>query len=330
MEWLSAANRQVDVVPLDVLAKDWIPYAYHACAGEISWCLPQGRAVQPFYDEYITHCRQHLVNTLIAPRSSVKSLLQYADQCRELPDPSGFVFHLSRCGSTLVSGCLAQLENCSVLSESPLLTEILLAKNIDLDKKKSLLRLSVYLQGRSSPDRHTIVKWNAWDIFYWEIIREVWSQVPILLLSRDPVEILASHAKSAGRHMSGDSTLAHVNDIFDCSRQCTGLLDYRIKVLRGLMTEMSQVLEERGVFPLDYTALDEIALRDICARFGIDLAPHQRWQIRRKLTRNSKSPLVAFQIDADAKRRYFPANQVRDITSSLSTLHHRLIPNLNK
>lgn len=331
MEWLSAANRHADWVPLAILVKDWIPYVYHARTGEVSWCLPLGRAAQPFYDEYISHCRQQIVNALVAPRSSVKNLLHYADQCQELPDPSGFIFHLSRCGSTLVSGCLAQLEYCSVLSESPLLTEVLLARNIGLAEKKSLLRLCLHLQGRPSPEQpHVIVKWNAWDIFYWELIREVWPQVPVLFLTRDPVEILASHARSAGRHMSGDPVLAHVQDFFGHSRDFQSLLDYRIAVLQGLMTKMLQVHKASEVSLLDYTALDEAIIMGIGAHFGIEVSQSQRITLRQKLAYHSKSPGVQFQPNAEEKRQHLSEPEITGINCALSGLYNQLISKSNK
>lgn len=250
--WVPVANLQPDLVPVETLSRHWIPYTYDRRKDEVRWCLPQGRAVQPFYDEYISHCRKHFLSALVSPRSSLDSLIKYATRSAQFPDPSGFIFHLSRCGSTLVSGCFAEMEHCSVLSESPLLTDILLARHLSRDDKKALLRVCLYLQGRPSANQpHVIVKWNAWDIFYWELIREIWPHVPVLLLTRDPVEILASHAKNAGRHMSGDPALAHVHEILATSDSATSLLDYRINILQGLMTKMLQVRRDLGVFLWD-------------------------------------------------------------------------------
>lgn len=330
VEWLSAANRQADLVPLEILVKDWIPYVYHARTDEVSWCLPQGRAVQPVYDEYISHCRQNLVNALIAPRSSLKNLLHYAGQCPELPDPSGFIFHLSRCGSTLVSGCLAQLENCSVLSESPLLTEILLAKNIGCDEKKSLLRLLLHLQGlhfqgRPSPKQpHVIVKWNAWDIFYWDLIREVWPHVPVLFLTRDPVEILASHAKSAGRHMGFDPALTVLHPLFAPDQSSEGLLQQRVAVLELLMQKMHTHSVAKGVRTLDYSVLNPSVIVSICNHFGIAVGGEHIEVFIERFSRNSKQPEVLFQADGDSKRRFLPLDQVATITQALTPVYRDL------
>ena len=326
MGFLSTANRQPDLAPVEILAQHWIPYDFDVRTAEIHWCVPQGRAVQPFYDEYLTHCRQHLVNALVVPRSSIKSLLCFADRLPELPDPSGFIFHLSRCGSTLVSGCFAELEHCSVLSESPLLTDILLARHLSLDDKKALLRLCLYLQGRPTAEQpNVIVKWNAWDIFFWELIREIWPRVPVLFLTRDPVEILASHMKHTGRHMSGDLALAHVHKVLAASDGFTILPDYRIKVLQGLMTKMLNVCQNDNVFLWDYAMLDESALMKIFSCFKIEIASYQSMRLRLRLTRHSKSPHLRFQTDSAEKRSSLPPEQVDCIQSLLSDLHKALI-----
>src|SRR5271166_938284 len=41
--------------------------------------------------------------------------------------PAGFIFHMSRCGSTLVSQMLAQLDEVVMLSEPQVLNDVLLA-----------------------------------------------------------------------------------------------------------------------------------------------------------------------------------------------------------
>jgi hypothetical protein len=330
MEWLSAANRQADCVPLAILVKDWIPCVYHARTGEVSWCLPQGRAVQPFYDEYISHCRQYLVNALVAPRSSIKSLLLYAEQLSELPDPSGFIFHLSRCGSTLVSGCLAQLENCSMLSESPLLTEILLAKNIGIEDKKCLLRLCIHLQGRPSLKQpHVIVKWNAWDLFYWDLIHDLYPQVPIMMLTRAPVEILASHQKNAGRHMSGDMSLIDTDPVFD-SRGWDDLLAFRAAILHSLMLQMLNLKQASAVMQLDYAQLNVRNLQSISKHFGVEVRELGIEHFSDRFTRNAKQLDQNFVPDTEAKRNTFDDTEVALIIGPLARTYERLIFKVDK
>lgn len=331
MGFLSTANRQPDLAPVEILAQHWIPYDFDVRTAEIHWCVPQGRAVQPFYDEYLTHCRQHLVNALVVPRSSIKSLLCFADRLPELPDPSGFIFHLSRCGSTLVSGCFAELEHCSVLSESPLLTDILLARHLSLDDKKALLRLCLYLQGRPTAEQpNVIVKWNAWDIFFWELIREIWPRVPVLFLTRDPVEILASHMKHTGRHMSGDPILSKLHPAFAQEHHAKTPLQQRIAILSELMRQMCIRKTEPNVQFLDYLALDPFSIILICKHFGIAIKAEDIDSLMKRFSRHSKRPEEIFRSDADAKRRSFSPDQLKDIVEALSPLYRDLISSFDR
>lgn len=71
------------------------------------------------------------------------------------------------------------------------------------------LQQLINLQASVFPARpDVVIKWNAWDIFRWELIRAIYLRVPVIFLVRNPVEILASHQRLAGRHMSGDSVLS--------------------------------------------------------------------------------------------------------------------------
>jgi hypothetical protein len=250
------------------LAGVWLPYRYQSKRQLINWLIPFGHAVEPFQDEYISRCRQHLINQIIQPCTTPEFALRQAEKLEEVK-PAGFIFHLSRCGSTLVSGCLSELESTCVFSESPLLTELFLGKKFSLAQQKIFLRAFINLQAAAFLSRpHMIVKWNAWDIFRWQIIRDVFPEVPAIFLVRDPVEILASHYRLPGRHMAGDSSLSSVNSIFWCINAEQTLLDWRIQVLGALLNEMDKFKQGNAILCMDYK---HIHLRE-CLKFVSTLA----------------------------------------------------------
>ncbi|HEX7028116.1 MAG TPA: sulfotransferase family protein, partial [Gammaproteobacteria bacterium] len=162
---LNACNRQpLDLDP-EMLATHWLPWRYHAKTQTISWCLPRGRPTEPFFDQYIERCRQLPVNQFLQPKTALQQTL---DNIGHRQTPAGFIFHVSRCGSTLVSGCLAELQRTHVLSESPLLTEALLDHDRNDGERLRLLQTLLNLQTRRLPaSAAVIVKWNAWDLFHW-------------------------------------------------------------------------------------------------------------------------------------------------------------------
>lgn len=304
------------------LAGNWLPYRYQPKHRSVNWLLPVGHATEPFQDETLSRYRQQLLlNQIIQPCTSLEFAQQQAGNLVDVT-PAGFIFHLSRCGSTLISGCLSELETTCVFSESPLLTELLLDGSLPPAEQQSCLRACINLQSVAFPHRpQIIIKWNAWDIFRWDLIRKVYPQVPVIFLVRDPVEILASHQRSAGRHMAGDASLGAVNPIFIPETKKQTLLDWRGRVLGALLGEMNRVDKQEAILRVDYKNLDAVGINKICHHFG--LIPHAA-RITQRLTFHSKSPGVVFANDTQAKQAIFSTDDKVHIQQALLPLYTQI------
>ena len=318
---LNRCNQQVLELDPAALAGRWFPAAYQPRTRSLAWCLPVGHATEPFQDQYLSRCQQARVfNQLIRPRTAIAPLLAGAAVIAA-PVPAGFIFHLSRCGSTLVSGCLAERDDTSVLSESPLLTELLLDASLSDEQKRHALPQLIALQAAPFPGRgRIVVKWNAWDLFAWPLIRAACPGVPRLLLFRDPEEILASHAQAAGRHMAGDPSLAPLDPVFGPAPG-DDLLGRRIRVLGGLMAAMARLAAEPGAMPVDYAQLDLRLLDSICGHFGLSPSADAAERFARRMGGHSKQLDQPFVSDSERKKRCFIADQRQRIDSALGPLH---------
>jgi hypothetical protein len=314
---LNRCNRQVLDLDPAALAGRWFPAGYEPRTRSLAWCLPVGHATEPFQDQYLSRClRTRVFNQLIRPRTAIAPLLAGAAVIAA-PAPAGFIFHLSRCGSTLVSGCLAELDDTSVLSESPLLTELVLDDSLSYAQKKHALPQLIALQAAPFPGRdRIIVKWNAWDLFAWPLIGAACPGVPRLLLFRDPEEILASHAMSAGRHMVGDPSLARVDPVFEPARD-SDLLDLRIRVLGRLMDAMARLAAEPGAMAIDYARLEVPMLEAVCRHFGLSPGAVAVERLARRAGRHSKQTDQPFAADGERKRQCFDAGQRQRIHRAL-------------
>lgn len=304
---IEQANREVLDLPAEALAGHWFPAHYRAGDLSIAWCLPGSAPTEPFLADSLDAWRQGgAAWQLLRPRTPLP-------QPVSTPAPAGFILHLSRCGSTLVSGMLSELDDTVVLSESPLLTEWLLDARQDEATRRSLLPVLVALQSACfAPRSRVLVKWNAWDLFAWPTLRAAFPGVPRLLLSRDPVEILASHAREAGRHMAGDPSLASLHPVFGPPPPDTDLLGQRIAVLRELMAALAGVAVEPGSLSIDYGGLDAAGLARIREHFGLTASPAAEARIAARLSRNSKHPGLAFAPDAARKQHHFdPTTRTR-------------------
>ena len=107
--------------------------------------------------------------------------------------PSLFIFHASRCGSTLLSQMLASLACNVVVSEPPALNSILAARRPPAEEAE-LMRLVIRSLGRNRGDRarRLIVKFSSWNVLAAATIHRLFPDTPMIWLQRAPAQVLAS------------------------------------------------------------------------------------------------------------------------------------------
>lgn len=323
---LDTLNREA--LPDEVVAQMagvWLPHRYHARSGRLHWCLPDGPPTEPFHDEYLSRCWQRsALDQLVTPQSSLRALAACAGRVpRALP--AGFIFHLSRCGSTLLSGCLSELDDAVVFSESPVLTEVLVDPALSPQDRRAHLQCLIDLKAGLFPGRRMVVKWNAWDIFQWDLLRALYPAVPAVALVRDPVEILASHHALAGRHMSGDPSLAWVDRVFSTSKAAS-VLEHRIGVLEGMMQAMGALEGSPALARIDYAQLDGQTIRQVVSLFGLRCGAEDWSRMEQRMQSNAKLLGTRSAPDRARKAAVFSADESLSIRQRLSGLHRSLVP----
>lgn len=333
MQALEQLNQGFCVPVAALLRAGWLPCRYEARTRSVHWCLPDGPATEPFHDEYIGRCLQRQpLNQFLRPRTPLAALSGLGTdlgQKRPTRPPAGFIFHLSRCGSTLVSGCLSELDSTMVLSEPPVLTELLLDSTLGAEEKRQAISGLLAVIGTTVPGRQDLViKWNAWDLLQWELLRGLYPQVPCLLLVRDPVEILASHHRQCGRHMSGDPSLARLAPVFDLQsgrQPFVSVLDHRIRVLQALMQRMRELHDGHGLPVLDYGRLGPETLARIAHGFGLASSNAARARMAARLCQHAKALDQRFVPDGWSKAAVFDARDRHLIESRLAEPYAQLL-----
>lgn len=329
MQLLQTFNRQPDNLSLGMLAGNWFASGYRNQF--IDWCAPCGLAIHAFQDQYISHCQQQLLNQFVRPRLPLHALLA-GTLPPVAPEPAGFIFHLSRCGSTLVSGCLAEIEGANVLSEPPAITELMLDANLAMPVKMAAVKQLLHAQYLAMPNQsQLIVKWNAWDLLHWQAIRAIWPDVPVVLLIREPVEILASHERQAGRHMAVDPAMEHIHPVFSSSRAGDenddarfGLLVRRVGILRELLQQMQQAATGEKVMLVDYQELDAKKIEQIAHFFRMPFTTENAVRISARMQFHSKEPERKFQSDSLHKRASLDPRWRTYAGNKLDTIYQQL------
>lgn len=131
-------------------------------------------------------------------------LLQLEKVLDSVP-PTGFIFHSSRCGSTLVANACRAITNSIVLSEANPIDKLIARFITDAPErsvKESLY--SVFLRGvvhalgqrRTGSEQHLFVKFACCSFAQVERVKRIWPRVPWVFLYRDPVETIVSNLSS--------------------------------------------------------------------------------------------------------------------------------------
>jgi hypothetical protein len=118
------------------------------------------------------------------------------------PEPAGFVFHLSRCGSTLVSQMLGRCRPAWCCRAGGARHHAPRAAWRG-DGGSDLLRGLVGALGRprAAGERRLFVKLDSWQIHALPLLRRAFPDVPWIFLLRDPLEVLVSHRRQRGAQM---------------------------------------------------------------------------------------------------------------------------------
>lgn len=157
---------------------------------------------EPFFDDTIHICRGMAASSLHV--ASGLSLLPSWSETIPTTEPAAFIFHISRCGSTLLAQLLGMDPENIALAEVPFFDEILRAPYRQQEhppfSQPDILRAAIrfYGQVRLGPEKRCIVKTDSWHIFFYKMLRDMYPGIPFILLYRKPAEVIRSHQKQRG------------------------------------------------------------------------------------------------------------------------------------
>jgi hypothetical protein len=179
--------------------ENWIPYKLSFVEEQprCEWLYTDDKEfTEPFFDETISLCRQNNVRSYRSV-SGIEVLPHWSKGIEWVP-PSAFIFHVSRCGSTLASQLLVQDRNNIVLSEVPFFDAILRAGNsIPVEVLKDAI---AFYSPVKNYRKRLFIKTDSWHIFFYKQLRALYPQTPFILLYRRPDEVVRSQQKRRGMH----------------------------------------------------------------------------------------------------------------------------------
>lgn len=190
--------------PIDIATlKGWMPVDAVIVDGRpgIWWMNMEGVCLaEPFFQQTVERARYE--NPARGERfTEFDALIQLEKMLDSVP-PTGFIFHASRCGSTLVANVCRAIAGSIVLAEANVIDKLVARFITDaVEGSVKDLLYSVFLRGavnalaqrRTGNERYLFVKFSCCSVSQLERIRRIWTRVPWLFLYRDPIETIVSN-----------------------------------------------------------------------------------------------------------------------------------------
>lgn len=184
----------------DALA-GWVPCAIRTDTSPVivEWChVGTDVFTEPFFSQTVERALRKPARLKTTP---IETLVERCTTHPGIP-PTAFIFHTSRCGSTLFSQMAAALPQTVVISEAPPVDHVLRAPSSESDRVAWLRALLAALgQRRGGDARHFFVKFDAWHIVDLALVQRAFPAVPCVFLYRDPAAVVLSQLRMPGLHM---------------------------------------------------------------------------------------------------------------------------------
>lgn len=299
--------------------RHWYPVALEPDTLRVAWRhLGAHRFTEPFFEDSLAAQPRPQRRVCHTPLSALEDLPAHVP-------PTAFIFHVSRCGSTLLTQMLATLPSCIALSEPPVLDAFFRLHHRQPARSggvQTFRRLVAALgQRRDSAERHLVIKLDSWHMPWMPFVREAFPQTPIVLLYRAPQAVLDSHRRQRGPQMVPG--LVDVSRLrVDARDLAPGDLDgYTRRVLDAVFGAALEAWP--GVQPLlmDYTQLPQAAWELLAPAWSMDLSEGERALLRARSAYHAKTGSAVFQGDPPPRGE---ADEKKDRPWEAVRLHERL------
>lgn len=310
------------------ILEGWLPIDAVVVNGRpgLQWLeMSEVRLSEPFFQQTVDRAKTDGINR----RESFTEfdVLLQLEKVLEAVPPTGFIFHSSRCGSTLVANACRAINGAIVLSEANAIDKLIARFITDTDDagvKESLY--SVFLRGvvhalgqrRLGNERHLFIKFSCCSFSQIECIRRIWPRVPCVFLYRDPVETIVSNVNDVPSWLV-DEDRRVLASIIGSSAPAVAEMSLEELCARtiGSLYEKACGLASDGCLLLNYKQLSMPVISSVLSFFNVAPSSEELERIVRAGRVYSKevSGTRTFTADADEKQE-LASNLVREMAAA--------------
>jgi hypothetical protein len=270
----------------------------------VDWCYLGGvRFSEPFFEDSIARALRRPFSAAFLRRAPLE-----AWDAAAWPDPAGLIFHMSRCGSTLVSQMLKALPGVTVFSEAPPVDSIVRAHEFGVDVNEE--RHAIWLRaigraigrGGAQGQRAYVLKLDCWHALDLPLFRRAFPNSPWIFLYRDPIQVLASLASQPAEWNLRGYLKAERFGFDPASVPPAALTEYRTRLLAGIMRSVLEYGDELDGHLVNYSQLPDWGWSALPRLFGLDASAGETARMGEVAACDAKRSGVVFAPDAERKR----------------------------
>ena len=289
---------------------------------------------EPFFQQTVERLRAEHPNR--EERFTEFDTLVQLEKTFDSVAPTGFIFHSSRCGSTLLANACRAIDGAIVLSEPPAVDKLIARFITDVDEHGTKAKLySIFLRGvvkalgqrRNGNEQNLFVKFACCSVSQIERIRRIWPDVPWVFLYRDPVETIVSNLQNVPAWLQDEDhrVLASITGVSTETVAAMSTAELCARALGSFYATATRVANDRALL-LNYNQLSLAEITNVLKFFGVEPAAAELETIARQSQTYSKSIAGnrAFVADTDAKQRAAGAH-VHEIAERWANEPYRLL-----
>jgi hypothetical protein len=309
----------------------WTPIRLYWREGEptVDWCfIGAERFTEPFFEQTIARVMQHPGRMLFRRQTPVSELHRISELQATLP-PSGLIFHMSRCGSTLISQMLAALPQSIAISEAGAIDTAIRSDGrqpqVTHAERVQWLRSLVLAYGRrrNPAEQQYFVKLDCWHMMEFRLIREAFPDTPWIFVYRNPLEVLVSQMRQPAYWtlpgaLDSSQFGMHAQEGVRISRE-----EYCARILAGILEQAALHCGDHG-YLLEYQELPQAVWTKLPSVFGVTFSQGDVTSMQHAARLDAKNPYFEFQSDSEAKRASARPAVVDLCDSLLMPLYARL------
>ncbi len=295
----------------------------------VDWCyLGVERFTDPFFDQTVERSLRKPFSLLFRQQTSIDMLTEWAD-AQPGVRPAGFIFHMSRCGSTLVSQMLAALPQNIVISEASPVDSILRANwrdaHITDEMRIAWLRglVGAYARQRDGREEELYIKFDSWHTLCLDLVRRAFPDVPWIFLYRNPVEVMASHRRMTGAQMVPGNLPPDFLGLDPSALAGTTLQEYCATVLQRI-GEAALAHLDGAARIYNYSQLPEVVWSEMLGHFRAQYTAAEIARMHEVTRFDAKNPSLPFTDDAAAKNREATAEMLELAEERLMPIYEKL------